>query len=213
MLILIGCLTLFRCYNICSELVSRRNLLTSLFRSLRETIRSAVLKRTSGNIVNNFDASSSTASMLAALRFLSTYDDGENVESASLRSKIYDVDSDFGAEDDGGVLSQHIGRSSIARKTEKGYTTALYQYLLRKTVALVPSTLDSFHPVLSHRRYSVCISDLKCVLNVNGIPRYFASYPYKDDGKDYFTLVDEGSFDCALDDWIKVSVCKCGPTS
>ena len=204
MLILIGCLTLFRCYNICSELVSRRNLLTSLFRSLRETIRSAVLKRTSGNIVNNIDASSSTASMLAALRSLSTYDDGENVESAGLSSQIYDV---------GRVLSQNIGRSSIARKREKGYNTILYQHLLRKTVALVPSTLDSFHPVLSHRRYSVCISDLKCVLNVDGIPRYFASYPYKDDGKDYFTLVDEGSFDCALDDWIKVSVCKCGPTS
>ena len=34
--------------------------------------------------------------------------------------------------------------------------------------------LNPQHPVLSHRRYSPCISDLKCVLNVKGMPRIFA---------------------------------------
>ncbi|GKZ00839.1 hypothetical protein MPSEU_001035600 [Mayamaea pseudoterrestris] len=37
-----------------------------------------------------------------------------------------------------------------------------------------PCRLDPQHPVLSHRRYSPCISDLKCVLNVKGMPRIFA---------------------------------------
>ncbi|KAL3922161.1 MAG: hypothetical protein SGILL_002354 [Bacillariaceae sp.] len=35
--------------------------------------------------------------------------------------------------------------------------------------------LDPNHFVLTHRRYSPCISDLKCVLNVKGMPRLFAS--------------------------------------
>lgn len=34
--------------------------------------------------------------------------------------------------------------------------------------------LDPLHFVLTHRRYSPCISDLKCVLNVKGMPRLFA---------------------------------------
>eukprot|EP00977_Amphora_coffeiformis_P002502 scaffold469_cov160-Amphora_coffeaeformis.AAC.7 len=33
--------------------------------------------------------------------------------------------------------------------------------------------LDPMHFVLTHRRYSPCISDLKCVLNVKGMPRLF----------------------------------------
>lgn len=35
--------------------------------------------------------------------------------------------------------------------------------------------LDPNHFVLTHRRYSPCISDLKCVLNVKGMPRLFAA--------------------------------------
>lgn len=34
--------------------------------------------------------------------------------------------------------------------------------------------LNPLHPVLSNRRYSPCISDLKCVLNVTGMARVFA---------------------------------------
>ena len=37
------------------------------------------------------------------------------------------------------------------------------------------SRLDPNHYVLTHRRYSPCISDLKCVLNVKGMPRLFAA--------------------------------------
>lgn len=35
--------------------------------------------------------------------------------------------------------------------------------------------LDPNHFVLTHRRYSPCISDFKCVLNVNGMPRVIAA--------------------------------------
>ena len=43
-------------------------------------------------------------------------------------------------------------------------------------VAALPSrTLNPNHFVLTHRRYSPCISDLKCVLNVKGMPRLFAN--------------------------------------
>lgn len=45
--------------------------------------------------------------------------------------------------------------------------------------------LNPNHFVLTHRRYSPCISDLKCVLNVKGMPRLFGS--------------KSGSF---LNDWI-----------
>lgn len=34
--------------------------------------------------------------------------------------------------------------------------------------------LDPNHSVLTHRRYSPCVSDLKCVLNVKGMPRIIA---------------------------------------
>ena len=45
-----------------------------------------------------------------------------------------------------------------------------------KSLSLVP-TLNPMHPVLSHRRYSPSISDLKCVLNVQGMASLFASLP------------------------------------
>ena len=61
--------------------------------------------------------------------------------------------------------------------------------------ALGNATLDPSHTVLLHRRYSVCISDLKCILNVPGISRYFAAYPFNQKG-----ALDGIS---TLDDWIE----------
>jgi len=49
--------------------------------------------------------------------------------------------------------------------------------------------LNPTHSVLTHRRYSPCVSDLKCVLNVKGMPRIFAC--------------EEATF---LEDWIS-SLC------
>jgi Putative zinc finger in N-recognin (UBR box) len=61
---------------------------------------------------------------------------------------------------------------------------------LLETLRVATSTsrqgrLNPNHFVLSHRRYSPCISDLKCVLNVKGMKRLFAC--------------QEGSF---LEDWV-----------
>jgi hypothetical protein len=42
-------------------------------------------------------------------------------------------------------------------------------------VVLYEEVLDPEQPVLMQRRYSPCISDIKCVLNVQGMPRLFAS--------------------------------------
>ena len=67
------------------------------------------------------------------------------------------------------------------------------------------TTLDPNHPVLTHRRYSPCISDLKCVLNVPGMARLFASVPLlASSGADDDVvppIPDEFSF---LDGWIQV---------
>ena len=174
---------------------------------------------------NHLDASSSTASILASLGFF-TMDGGDNMGIARLDSEIVVEGSS------GGDLVQR-GQSSDARKTgsiaRNSNDTATHQYLLERTATLVPPTLDPFHTVLSHRRYSVCISDLKCVLNVDGISRHFTSYPIGQhyqyspsstsapgEGADYLPKMqinDECTFDCALDDWIKVSVRSCGTAS
>jgi hypothetical protein len=44
-----------------------------------------------------------------------------------------------------------------------------------QVAAKVDNRLNPNHFVLTHRRYSPCISDLKCVLNVKDMPRLFAS--------------------------------------
>jgi len=77
---------------------------------------------------------------------------------------------------------------------------------------LVP--LNPLHPVLSHRRYSPCISDLKCVLNVDGMAREFAaggkclenwlellSIPQGMDGQTWRTW-DQGHVDIEPKGWI-----------
>jgi hypothetical protein len=67
------------------------------------------------------------------------------------------------------------------------------------------TTLDPNHPVLTHRRYSPCISDLKCVLNVPGMARLFASVPLSAPplaaGDNAPPMSDQFSF---LDGWIQV---------
>ena len=70
----------------------------------------------------------------------------------------------------------------------------------QQSTARFNPVLDPGHPILAHRRYGPCVSDLKCVLNVQSIPRLLASLPK---GK----LVDgnfvSGHFKpCLLDAWI-----------
>jgi hypothetical protein len=70
----------------------------------------------------------------------------------------------------------------------------------QQSTARFNPVLDPGHPILAHRRYGPCVSDLKCVLNVQFISRLLASLPK---GK----LIDgkfvSGHFKpCLLDAWI-----------
>jgi len=85
-----------------------------------------------------------------------------------------------------------------------------------RTCLLSPSNpvLDPMHIVLAHQRYSLCISDLKCVLNVPGMGRLFSSLPSSSPclEKDYPvgstamvpSLFHKGRAGrCSLDTWIE----------
>jgi len=233
------CLRLFNMIffsQISLDLVRSRNLLNSLFRCLLDTIRSATFKpgssRSRSSVgMDHLDVSLSTGSVLESVGFF-TMDGGDNMGIARLDSETYEMYSDVVEGVSGSDLPQP-GRSSDTRKTgsnsRNSNDAVTHQYLSERTTTLIPPTLDPFHTVLSHRRYSVCISDLKCVLNVDGISRHFASYPIDQNyqyspsstsaqggGADHLPKMqinDECTIDCALDDWIKVSVRSCGTAS
>jgi len=62
----------------------------------------------------------------------------------------------------------------------------------------VNPVLNSTHIVLSNRRYSPCISDLKCVLNVPGMGRLFSSVPSSSSSS------PKGNGGrCSLDAWVE----------
>ena len=70
------------------------------------------------------------------------------------------------------------------------------------TATRLNAALDPLHPVLSHRRYGPCVSDLKCVLNVPGVSRLFSSLPNTKVEKDNqpIPLLKP----CLLDAWINL---------
>jgi len=218
-----------------TDLVRERNLLFNLSRCLLETMRMASFipgspgspppAGSSSDTMNDLDAritpsASLTAALLAILGSFSS-EGGDEANIARLDSEINELI--LGMADVSGGDSRHHGRSAISKNTGpltgNGKDIATHRYLLERTAALVLPTLDPSHTVLSHRRYSVCISDLKCVLNVNGMARYFASLPIDQkirlpsatstQGKsdDYSTTIstDRGiTSDCPLNDWIQV---------
>eukprot|EP00980_Cylindrotheca_fusiformis_P000097 scaffold19_cov114-Cylindrotheca_fusiformis.AAC.44 len=73
----------------------------------------------------------------------------------------------------------------VQRRNLLGKLGASLLETLRVAAKNPQNKLDPNHFVMTHRRYSPCISDLKCVLNVKGMPRLFAS--------------EQGTF---LKDWI-----------
>lgn len=159
---------------------------------------------------------SMTAALLALLGYFSI--EGEEEED-SLNLLEEEINQIFALDDAGRGDSRHHGRSSIERRSEgMGQGSAAEQNLLARTAALVPPTLDPNHTVLAHRRYSVCISDLKCVFNVEGMSRCFASLPVvlgSGTSTDEVRVDDllikttksvgtESKYHCALDDWLKM---------
>lgn len=220
-----------------TDLVRERNLLSKLCRCLLETLRSASFvpgspgspppAGASTDMMTEMDrtitpSSSLAAAILALLGFFSMEGGGEGGDDdeahfARLDSEINDLlfhgIGEIGM-DVGGGDSRHHGRTALAVRGDSVKDMSnRTRNLLERTAALVPPTLDPLHTVLSHRRHSVCISDLKCVLNVEGMSRIIASFPIdrmppssstaKSDGQIYR---DNVKCDCALDDWIKVSV-------
>ena len=164
-----------------------------------------------------------TAALLAMLGSFSS-EGGDEANIAMLDSEINDLILGM-TENFSGGDSRHHGRSAVKNVGGDGKGGTAHRHLLERTAALVLPTLDPSHIVLSHRRYSVCISDLKCVLNVNGMARYFASLPIDRkiraslsatfQGKSVESSMTVSGFrgttsDCPLDDWIQVSV-FCNP--
>lgn len=222
------------------ELVKERNLLSNLSQCLLETVRSASFipgtpgapppAGASSDIINDLDSrispsSSLTAAILALLGFFGV--EGRDEESmVQLDRELNDLlYHGLGDGSVGGGDSRHHGRSAVARsgtaiqsnQMRLGYDAdAQHSSLLDRTAALVPATLDPAHTVLSHRRYSVCISDLKCVLNVDGMSRHFASFPTDPKKKStsfhyLANVLNDNKCSTALDDWIKVRLLKNSP--
>jgi len=142
-------------------------------------------------------SSSLTAAALAILGYFAFAGGDENAILLELDSEISDILRSANG-DAGGGDSRYHGRSALSRRGREGRSISATSNQLSdfgnrfNDVALVPPTLNPNHHVLTNRRYSPCISDLKCVLNVAGMARHFAALPMDESPGTY----------CALDDWI-----------
>eukprot|EP00804_Cyclotella_cryptica_P026552 CCRYP_015394-RC/>CCRYP_015394-RC protein AED:0.06 eAED:0.06 QI:168/1/1/1/0.85/0.76/21/3141/1947 len=198
-------------------LVRDRNLLSKLSKSLLETMRSASFipgspgspppAGASNEILLHSsslhtESSSLAAILMALLGYFSTGGDEEYV-LLELDNELNNVMNDLGEHFTGGD-SRHHGRSAMPRgaKEDFGHPSKHHRIdsFIKRTAALVNPTLNPTHPFLQHRRYSPCISDLKCVLNVKGMSRIFLSLPNPTDCPSSATLNDGNAFD----NWIKV---------
>jgi len=75
------------------------------------------------------------------------------------------------------------------------------------TATRLNTTLDPLHHILFHRRYSPCVSDLKCVLNVPGVSRLFSALPNTKFEED--SQASPYNKPCLLDAWINLlSICQ-----
>ncbi len=221
-----------------TDLVRERNLLLNLSRCLLDTMQMACFipgspgspppAGASLDTMNELDthispSASLTAALLAMLGSFSS-GGGDEANIAILDSEINDLILGM-AENFNGGNSRHHGRSAIKNVGGDKKDGTAHRHLTERTAALVLPTLDPSHTVLSHRRYSVCISDLKCVLNVNGMARYFASLPIDRKTRTSLSATFQGksvessaiisgvrgtTSDCPLDNWIQVSV-FCNP--
>jgi len=208
-----------------TQLVKERNLQATLSRCLLETMRSASFTPgkpgaplpagASPDMMNDLNgsltaSSSLTTAILSLLGFHLMNDDGDEEMGNTIdETLLLEIDTIFGGMFGnngrrGGGDSRHHGR--ILRSTRRN----VHQSILERTSALIPPTLNPAHTVLCYRRYSTPISDMKCVLNVDGMARYFASLPIG-----HTNAQASGGFDqlslrptredhtCALDDWIE----------
>ena len=190
------------------NLVRYRNLLPKLSKSLLETMTSvSVIPGASGSptpagaspdaltLLSTLRTEpSDLAAVLMALFGWFSFEGDENLVFAEISDDLNSMMDNMIEHVPGGD-SRHHGRS-IAR--EATHVTA--DSLIKRTQVLVNPTLDPTAPFLQHRRYSPCISDLKCVLNVNGMSRIFLSLPGST-GNNTSSASNDG---IAIDNWMKV---------
>eukprot|EP00550_Attheya_septentrionalis_P012964 CAMPEP_0198304944 /NCGR_PEP_ID=MMETSP1449-20131203/57651_1 /TAXON_ID=420275 /ORGANISM="Attheya septentrionalis, Strain CCMP2084" /LENGTH=2807 /DNA_ID=CAMNT_0044007473 /DNA_START=500 /DNA_END=8923 /DNA_ORIENTATION=- len=190
------------------DLVRERDLLGRLGKSLKETLTVAAVP----SIVPYLDP--------AVIRTNSSNSHGTNVDIFSFLSAsssegsttgttpgLLSIQSPFRNPSDGNDNNEHHENNVTSGAMERwGVSSSL------ASSEPAPKTLNPLHPVLTHRRYSACISDLKCVLNVPGMARLFASLPKQtndddddddDDGDKYNNKnASEEESSCCLNDWI-----------
>lgn len=201
----------------CQDLVMERNLLSKLSKSLLETMSIASFFPGSTGSPTPAGASPDTLVQLSSLRtnpsnfaailmaLFGSFDvPGDN--NFILMELDSELDNLINLDGNGvGGDSRHHGRSSIpppvAEESPRQRDTVVsIDSLIKRTQALVNPTLNPTHPFLQHRRYSPCISDLKCVLNVKGMSRIFLSIPNATEDK----LLSTESDGVAIDNWIQV---------
>lgn len=202
-------------------LVRDRNLLSKLSQSLLETISTASFSPGAPGAPTPAGASPDTIVQLSSLRtepsniaavlmalFGSfSFDRDDQFVLMELDSELDNLMYDFGGNVTGGDSRYHGRvRTSIPRITEDSAeqtpsSQITVDSLIKRTQALVNPTLNPTHQYLQHRRYSPCISDLKCVLNVKGMSRIFLSLPTADGSS-----IATNNKDSAFDNWIRVSV-------
>lgn len=202
-------------------LVRDRNLLSKLSQSLLETISTASFIPGAPGAPTPAGASPDTIVQLSSLRtersnlsavlmalFGSfSFDQNDQFVLMELDSELDNLMYDFGGNVTGGDSRYHGRiRNSIPRiaenSTEETSSSQItLDSLIKRTQALVNPTLNPTHPYLQNRRYSPCISDLKCVLNVKGMARMFLSLPRVSDD----SSIPTNNKNSAFDNWIKVS--------
>lgn len=200
------------------NLVRERNLLSKLSKSLLETMTASSFvpggpgspapAGASPDTITQLSAlhteTSNLAAVLMALFGSNTFGGDEQFVLMELDSELDNLTNDLNGNVTGGDSRYH-GRSSIPRITESTNTEetsshVTIQSLIKRTQALVNPTLNPVHPFLQYRRYSPCISDIKCVLNVKGMSRIFLSLPRSPNDN----ISSPNSDGNAFDNWIKV---------
>lgn len=134
------------------ELVKRKGLLEQLTKALLDTLSLAAEKYQRGNMVS----SKRTMNTLELNTMVARGHDNTNERGSTNRNNLLDFSTPPWSP-------RQLASGEI---NEQAHSDSSSSSL----------TLNPLHPVLSNRRYSPCISDLKCVLNVVGMARQFCKY-------------------------------------
>ena len=191
-----------------TDLVRDRHLLPKLSKSLLENMLNAsfipgsrgspIPAGSSPDTITQLSTLRTESSNLAAvvMALLGSFSFGEDHMLVDLDRELENAINDLRGGD-----SRYHGHATMPVSYRSDEHTPTVDSLIKRTQALVNPTLNPANPFLRNRRYSPCISDLKCVLNVKGMSRIFLSLPISDPTKEKTHVIDDG---IAIDNWIKV---------